>query len=138
MPRARDAVEDHAGDLHRGVVARKAERGGGGGLCLTRHVDHQHHRPAHPPRNVRACAVAGRARLGDAVEQAHRPLREYEIGIVRFRGEAVEHRLRHGPAVEVERRPSARRAVEGGVDIIGAALERLDAQAFVAERAEQA
>lgn len=138
VARAGDAVEDDPGDPHRGIEAREAQGGGGGGLRLTRYVEHQHHRPAHPCGDVGARAIAGRAGARDAVEQPHRSLGEHQIGITGAVGQPVEHRRRHRPAVEVERRAPARGAVEGGIDIIGAALERLHGQPGVGEGAEEA
>ena len=70
MPRARDAIEDHAGDADIVTKARASRGDGGRRLDLAFHVEHQHDRPAQHRRDIGRAAAPARA-----VEQAHHALR---------------------------------------------------------------
>ena len=137
VPGAGDAVQDHPGqpDI---AVAGKAQRGGGGRLRLAADIDHQDHRPAHARGGFGAAALPLRAGLGHTVIQPHRALGDHQVGPCRPRRDGRPQARPHRPAVEVERGPPRRRAVEGRVDVIRAAFERLHCQPVLGKGAQQA
>ena len=55
VPRAGDAVEDHAGDLDIVAISGAAERDRGGGFGLAGDIEHQQHRPAQQAPPDRRC-----------------------------------------------------------------------------------
>ena len=118
---APDPVVDDPGDVHVRSVAREAVDDGGGGGGHRARVDHQHHRPPEGRRDVRGRAFV----RGRAVEEAHDALDDDEVRILRRRPDrGREGRFAHGPRVDVEARPPARRGVERGVDVVRPHLER--------------
>ena len=132
---ARDAVEHDARNVDALAEAREAARHRRRGLRLARDIEHQHHRPAGAPGDVRAGAVAALARLRHAVEEAHGAFGEHQVGAARARQMRIEHVGRHGPAVEIERDPPRGRAVKRRVDVVWPALEGLHREPAVAEGA---
>ena len=137
VPGAGDAVQDHARKRQVRTVAGKPQRHGGGGLRLTAHVDHQHHRPAHAGRHFGAGPGAAGPGQGHAVIQPHRPFGDADVrpgGLGRNR---VQQAIAHRPGIKIERRPPGGRAVKGGVDVIRPAFERLHGQTIVAKRPQQ-
>ena len=96
------------------------------------------HRPTHATRHVGGGAMAGGAPTRHPVEQAHRSFGHDHVGIAGLGRHPVQQRAVHRPAVEVEGRPATGNAMEGRVDIVRPAFERLHRHARVAQRAEQA
>ena len=72
----------------------------------------------------------------DAVEEAHRALGDDEVRHSRAgpADEAVEGGVVHGEAVEIDARRAGRRRVEGGVDVVGSALDAADLEAAAPKR----
>ena len=139
VARARTHVEDDAADRQIVPVHLAAEHDSCGRLRLRRDVEHQDDRPAGQRGEVRggaACALAAGRR---AVEQAHDAFDHAEIRVGSVRGDKRVDELRaHRPRIEVDALTSGGRRMEGRVDIVGSALERLDGDALVAQRAQQA
>ena len=94
------------------------------------------------PVNAARSAVEPRAALAAgrrAVEQAHDAFDHAEVRVGRVRGDKRVDELRaHRPRIEVDALTSGSRRMEGRIDIVGSALERLDGDALVAQRAQQA
>ncbi len=126
-------IENHTRDGDARIVSRTAERDGGGGLRLSRHVQHQQHRPAEARRHIGAGPCS--SRFGsDAVEQSHRPFRNDEVGAgCCALSQRMEQAIVHGEAVEVQAHFARGRRMEGGVDIIGSAFGSADPQAAAAQ-----
>jgi hypothetical protein len=138
VARAGHLVENHPGHAHLRIEPGKAQRGGRRRLRLARGIEHQHHRPAQPPRHVGTGANAQRAGAGHAVEQAHRGFGQGQIGPRRLRRKAVDQCAPHRPAIEIERGAARGGAMEGRVDIVRAVLERLHRQPVLRQGAQQA
>ena len=80
MARARDPIEDHAGDGDVVAIVRQARSNGRRRLGLAGDVEHQQHRPAEQRREIGrgpACRLTGG---GNAVEQAHHALGDGDVG----------------------------------------------------------
>ena len=95
---ATDPVEDHPGQPQAGPEAVETMDGGRGRAGLSLDVHHQHHRPAGRLREIGGGATAARG----AVEQAHHPLGDHEVGV--FAGGPGQGRQgvrAHRPAVEI-------------------------------------
>ena len=134
VPIAPHAVVDDRGDVDVGPKPREpVDHGGGGGRHGAR-VDHQHHRPPGERRDVgRRAFVRGRT-----VVETHHPFGDHELRIRRRRPDrGRERRVAHRPRVEVEAGASARRGVEGGVDVVRSDLERSDPNACIPQVAQQ-
>ena len=138
MTRTGHAVQDHPGKWQPRIKAAEPQRGGGGGLRLPRHIQHQHDRPAHPARHVGAGTIARRTLAGHAVKQSHRPFGQHHVRTPDLRRNASDQIVLHRPAIEIERRPATGRAVKRGVDIVRPALERLHSQPVFGQGAQQA
>jgi hypothetical protein len=112
------------------------QRGGGGAHTLG--VDHQHHRPASRGSQASGRAVRFISLGGRTVEQTHDPFRQDELRPLARPADDRPQGLRaHGPGVQVEAGPPARRPMERAVDIVGADLGRADRQAGPAQVAQQ-
>jgi hypothetical protein len=133
---AAEAVEDHAGDAHGGIVGGEAAGDGGGGLGLAGDVQHQDDGQVIASGEVGgATAAAGGA--GHAVEQAHGGFDDEDVrrgtGVPEY---AVQQGGRHGPAVEIDAGGGGGGGVEGGVDIVRAALAGAHRKAAAAQGGE--
>ena len=132
MARAGNAIEHDAGDAHASAEIAQARGDGGGRLRLPCRIEHQEHRPAHHVCDIRAGAAAATARDGYAVEQAHRALGKHEVRVGPARNQRFDGVTRHRPAVEIDRAAPGRGGMEGGIDVIGPALEALHGKPAVA------
>ncbi len=91
------AVENDAGDMHRGVMRGETPDDGGRRLRLSRDIEHQHDGKPKMRGKIGASAAAARDAAG-AVEQAHHAFDDEDIGLVGgSRRQSVEQRGRHGP-----------------------------------------
>ncbi|KIU01150.1 hypothetical protein QU39_00280, partial [Staphylococcus aureus] len=100
MARARNLVEDDAGEPHPRIVGPAAEGDRGRRLRRARDVEHQHHRPAVAGGDVGIRPRAPGAR-DDAVVEAHGTLGDDDPGIPRRQGRRrVEERIVHGEGIE--------------------------------------
>ena len=116
---------------------RASQRDGGRGLGLAGDVEHQHHRPAQQRRQVGGGAGAGSSPRGGAVEQSHHAFGNANIRVLDAAAASVRDQIRaHRPAVEIVARPTGGDLVEGRIDIIGTAFERLH-DGPTAKRAQQ-
>jgi hypothetical protein len=138
VPRARDAVEHDAGE--RDILAQrgKAKRCRRRRLRLSGHIKHQHHGPAGEGGDVGAGAGSCLADCSDAIEQAHRTFGQHQIGAVRRLHQGSKLRGPHRPAIEVQRSAPGRGGMEGRIDVIRPALERLHRQPLGTKRRQQA
>ena len=133
---AANAVDDHRGDVQRGIEALEAEHGGRGAARLGGRVHDEDDRRPQPPGDLRR--RAGVAAAVDAVEAAHHPLDDRDVGLRGAPRDGGQHGLAAAhPAVEVVGRAPRRDLVQPGIDEVGTDLERLHAEAAPAQRAQQ-
>ena len=80
MARARDPIEDDAGDGDVVAIVRQARSHGRRRLGLAGDVEHQQHRPAEQCREIGRGPACGLTGGGNAVEQAHHALGDGDVG----------------------------------------------------------
>src|SRR5438046_809281 len=86
------------------------------------------------------CEIGSRT-LGPlrSVEEAHDPLDDNQVRILcEVSEKCADNFGPHGPGIEIETRPTARRLVEAGVDIVGAYLGGGNPEPPVTECPDQA
>jgi hypothetical protein len=133
MPRAADAVAQHAGDSQLAIEVGKAVYECGDAARHAAGVAHEHDGSTQPLGDLRAGARF--ARWGGAVEEAHHAFDQCDIGTGRGALEAREHRIAtHHPAIEVVTRLAGRERVVRRIEVVGSALEHGHAQATFAQR----
>ena len=88
-----DAIEDDAGDAHRGIVRGEAPHDGRRRLRLPRYVEHQHDRKPEMRGKIGSRAALRPGDAAGAVEQAHHAFDDENIRVVgRSRRQGVEQR----------------------------------------------
>ena len=138
MPRARDAIENHAGDIDVVSISGTAKRDRGRGLGLAGDIEHQHDRPSQQRRQIGRGAGAGLSARRGAVEQSHHAFGNGNICFHRRGGRQRRDQVRtHRPAIEIITRATGRDLVECRIDIVRTAFERLHVVAATAKRAQQ-
>ena len=131
MAWAPNPVEDYPKYLQLRVQGLKALDHGGHALGAALGVGHQDDRK---PQGLGQGGGAGDA----AVEQAHHPLDERNVGLGRMGLERVQHVLSPAhPEVQVARDRAADHLVQGRIDKVRTTLEGLDRQTLPAEGGEQ-
>ena len=134
MFRAAHPVEDDAGHVAALPVVGEALDQRRRRLRLRLGVDYQHHGQVERLRQVSGRADA---RPG-AIEQAHHTLDHDQLGLrPGQRSQRPDTLGRHGPAVEIEARATARRLMKPGIDVIWAHLGRRDPVACPRQGAQQ-
>ena len=122
-------VEHHPGQLHRWwAMVAEAPHQRRQGARLPRRFHHKHHRQAELGRHrCRAALTAGAA----AIEQAHHPLHQRQVGPAAVPAKAALQPL--GPAqqrIEVAAGVAAHPAEQLGIEVVGPHLEGLQTQAL--------
>ena len=113
------AIENDAGDAHRGIVRGKTPHHGRRRLRLPRYIEHQHDRKAEMRGEIGGRAAAARDAAG-AVEQAHHAFDDENIRVTRPLAPPKRRAARRGMAqvVEIDARCADGGGVECRVDVI--------------------
>ena len=122
----------------RGSCDGKAAHQRRGRLRLPRNIDDKHDRQTEMRGEVGGGAAPCRRRgCVGRLEQTHDAFDDEHVGAVsRLRGERVEERFRHRPAIEIDARRAGHRGMERRIDVIGPGFCRAhhDAAALRARR----
>ncbi len=136
MPRARDAVENHARDIDVISISGASECDGGSRFRLAGDIEHQHHRPPQQRRQIGGRAGPRLSSSRGAVEQSHHAFRNGNLRIHRCRRrKRCDQARTHRPAVQIIARVTDRDLVEGRINIVRSAFEGLHSEAATAKRA---
>jgi len=121
-----DVVEEDAGDSRRLAVRLEPQGDGSRGLGHVGDIHDEHHRRLDDPSDLgRTSAFA----IATAVKEAHHPFNQRQVRAkCALRQHLPQRAFAQHPGVEIAARPAAHMGEVGGIDIVGAHLERLDRQ----------